>query len=147
MAKPRKISVWRVETRASHATDALKRSYTGAFQSGGVSAYLAAIMDDDRCRSFDPHSHPSPYTGETPEMVLKFSEDRHVFGVRSLTQLRDWFPSAKGRKAMEDECDLVARRYEVPAEDTVRGIAQTMFNPTRAEPVETRSVYTLKKED
>ncbi|MCG5484014.1 MAG: hypothetical protein KK482_09870 [Sinorhizobium meliloti] len=107
-------------------------SGAGAFRAG-----LAYEHDAHRkagCRS--AYYHPSPYSGEElgtelSDLFMKGKTDDYHFGCRSKSQLRSWFRSAPGRRAMAKAGGVVVT-YEAPREAVALGKTQVAFDINRA---------------
>jgi hypothetical protein len=136
---PEYAYVWRVET--AKETQEHGHKHRGAFNCGAVAVYRDAARRDGRANQRNPSSHPSP--DEDYEIGRYFRRGDHFFGMKSLAQLRMWFPSKTGRRAMEG-FGMIARKYRLPAHNVHTSWAQAIFDWRYAELVEERSLADLK---
>jgi len=105
---------------------------------------------DNNHRCHDEHSCQSPPNarGEvgTPLGDMWHRGDQyafqHRFGFRSRAQLKRWFRSKAGRRAMMRNGYKVAV-YEVPKDAVWQGKWQVVFNADKATPKETINLETL----
>ncbi|MDW9519144.1 hypothetical protein GOB43_17930 [Sinorhizobium meliloti] len=115
--------IYRIESRDGH----------GAFGAG-----LAYEHDDHRHRNYrrSAYSHPGPSCEGGPMADLfnygrGGNPDDYYFGCRSKTQLRSWFGSKPGRRAMAKAGGVMVT-YEVPDDAVVKGSTQIAFVKSRA---------------
>lgn len=103
---------------------------------GAFGAGLAYEHDDHRKCRHSAYEHPSPcgvgeLGTELQDRWLRGRTDDYLFGCRSRTQLRSWFRSKPGRRAMAKAGGLMVT-YEVPREAVAMGNTQVIFDKTRA---------------
>jgi hypothetical protein len=104
----------------------------GAFDAG-----LAYDHDDNSKAGVSSYSHPAPRSFEedgTPlARLFAYSDEQrnYIFGCRSKTQLRMWFRSAPGRRAMASNGGLMVT-YEVPKTAVAMGRTQVAFRKDQA---------------
>ncbi|MGV1762783.1 hypothetical protein [Rhizobium rhizogenes] len=104
----------------------------GAFDAG-----LARLHDDHTSLGVSAYDHPAPRSyGEqgTPlARLFGYSDEQqnYYFGCRSKPQLRMWFRSEAGRRAMAAEGGMMVT-YDVPEEHLARGRYQVAFRKDHA---------------
>lgn len=118
--------IYRIENERGH----------GAFDAG-----LTYEHDDNRhprCR-WSAYDHPGPnsFAERGTPLYDLFAYGiggracEYRFGCTSKTQLRSWFRSAPGRRAMAKSGGRMVT-YEVPSEAVAKGKTQAAFDPSRA---------------
>ncbi|RWM84298.1 hypothetical protein [Mesorhizobium sp.] len=132
------MHVYRIEHPVSGA---------GPWQTGAVYNYDSHPRVAYDHSAYDP---PGPRTmGEEGTPLAKLFNyaadcDSYVFGFKSKAQLRRWFRSQAGRRAMQSSGLAVLRVYQVDHKHVARGNWQIAFRATSATPVATLDLVTLK---
>ncbi|MDX0260532.1 hypothetical protein GOC60_04815 [Sinorhizobium meliloti] len=103
---------------------------------GAFGAGLAYEHDDHRKCRHSAYRHPGPSTEDGPMRDLFVygrggNPDDYFFGCKSKSQLRSWFGSIPGRRAMAKAGGVMVT-YDVPDDAVVKGRTQIAFVKSRA---------------
>ncbi|MBD9511932.1 hypothetical protein IB265_34855 [Ensifer sp. ENS10] len=101
---------------------------------GAFAAGLARTHDEFSGSDHSAYDHPGPigeWDTELHSQYMRGELDSHYFGCRSKTQLRSWFRSSPGRRAMAKAGGVMVT-YEAPREAIAMGRTQLAFDMNRA---------------
>ena len=110
------VTLYRVETKVPND----RGEYIGPWSSGAIYQY-------DKVAADRPALHPSPGEEFTNYLNSELRKRHWCCATQTIEKLLEWFPSADGRKEMED-AGMVCRKITIDSVHVAHANMQSLFN-------------------